>query len=60
MSSYLTPTDIADDLGVSVNTVYQWFFKGLGPERIKLGKHVRVRRDAYERWLESRTIKGGK
>lgn len=58
MSDYLAPQDIADDLGISVETVYGWFSKGIGPDRIKVGRHSRTPRPSYERWLAARTVKG--
>lgn len=58
MSNYLTPADVAADLGVSIETVYGWLSKGIGPDRIKVGRHVRITRPAYERWLAARTVKG--
>lgn len=58
MSDYLTPADIADDLGVPLQTVYAWFSKGIGPDRIKVGRHSRTPRASYQRWLAARTVKG--
>jgi excisionase family DNA binding protein len=58
VGDYLSPQDIADDLDVSVETVYGWFSRALGPDRIKVGRHVRVPRTAYDRWLTQRTVRG--
>jgi len=54
--SKLSPRDIAEDLDVSLETVYSWFKNGTGPDRIKVGKHVRVTPEAYRRWLTGRTV----
>lgn len=45
--------DLADYLGVPVQTVYQWRKKGYGPRGVKVGKHVRFRPAEVERWLDS-------
>jgi excisionase family DNA binding protein len=47
----LTVADLADYLRVSVNTIYQWNYKGTGPKPIPVGKYVRYRRTDVERWL---------
>ncbi|MFJ6664024.1 helix-turn-helix transcriptional regulator [Streptomyces sp. NPDC091383] len=38
---YLTPDDIADMFGVSLETVYQWRRKRTGPPGFRIGKHLR-------------------
>ncbi len=46
--------DIADDLSVSLNTVYKWSSRGQPwfPRSIRLANgEKRVRRDWYEEWL---------
>lgn len=45
--------DLADYLGVPVQTVYQWRMKDYGPRGVKVGKHVRFRPAEVERWLDS-------
>ncbi|MYW71634.1 hypothetical protein Ae168Ps1_1625 [Pseudonocardia sp. Ae168_Ps1] len=45
--------DLADYLGVPVQTVYQWRKKDYGPRGVKVGKHVRFRPAEVERWLDS-------
>ncbi len=47
----LTLPEVADHLGVPLQTVYQWRSRGDGPRGIKVGRHVRVRRDDLEAWL---------
>jgi hypothetical protein len=41
--------------GVPVGTLGQWRWQGVGPDYIKLGKHVRYSWPAVERWLETQT-----
>lgn len=48
----LTSQEVADYLGVPVQTLYGWRMKGTGPRGIKIGKHVRYRRADVETWLE--------
>ncbi len=48
---WLTSEWIANDLKVPLSTWYQWRSAGKGPRAIKVGKHVRVRRNDYEDWL---------
>ena len=44
--------ELAELLQVSVKTVYDWRYRGLGPAAIKVGRHVRYEPDEIERWLE--------
>lgn len=55
MSELLSPQQLADYLGVSVRTVYSWNHDGTGPTVIRVGKHVRYRRDDVESWLAANT-----
>lgn len=59
MEKLLTPQELADGVGVPLATVYQWRYKGVGPAAIKVGRHVRYRADAVNRWLDSQTCGGG-
>ena len=52
-SSWLTLDEIAADLRIPLSTIYQWRTAGRGPKGIKVGKHIRVGRAAYETWLAS-------
>lgn len=51
---YLSPTELAEMLGVPVATVYAWRHVGYGPPGMKLGRHVRFRRADVETWVEAR------
>ena len=48
----LTLPQVADHLGVPLQTVYQWRTRGEGPRGIKVGRHVRVRRSDLNAWLD--------
>lgn len=59
MENLLTPQEIADVLGVSKSTIYQWTHQEYIPH-IKLGRFVRFRQSQVEKWLTQREIKGRK
>lgn len=56
----LSPQQFADYLGLPVRTVYAWQHKGTSPDYIKVGKHVRYRRQDIESWLESNVVSGNR
>lgn len=59
VDDWLTLDDIAGDLKVPLDTVYQWRRKGTGPRGHKFGRHIRVRRGDYEQWLAARADHAG-
>lgn len=48
-----TPEDLAEYLGVPVQTLYQWRRKGTGPKGRRVGRHLRYDPGAVRRWFES-------
>ena len=52
---WLSPEDLAVELGVPLKSVYVWNHKGTGPAVTKLGRHVRYSRKAVDEWLAGRT-----
>jgi excisionase family DNA binding protein len=48
----LTATEAAAYLQVPVETLRRWRSVGSGPRHAKVGRHVRYRRAALDRWLE--------
>ncbi|QKW02864.1 helix-turn-helix domain-containing protein [Streptomyces sp. NA02536] len=50
---YLTPVDLADFLGVPVETVYQWRRKQTGPRGFRVGRHLRFDPEDVRVWVES-------
>lgn len=52
-----TAEEVADFLGVPLNTVYVWSSRGGGPPLIKVGRHLRARWDQVEKWLDAQTIR---
>jgi excisionase family DNA binding protein len=41
-------TDVSEMLGIPVQTLYRWRYKGDGPAGYRVGRHVRYRREAVE------------
>lgn len=55
MTGLLTPEELADELGMTVEALAQWRYRGQGPVFVKEGRFVRYLRSDVERWLiESR------
>ncbi|WP_326649141.1 helix-turn-helix transcriptional regulator [Streptomyces sp. NBC_01750] len=50
---YLTPVDLADLLGVPIETVYQWRRKRTGPRGFRVGRHLRYDPQDVRVWVES-------
>ena len=51
----MTLAELADMLGVPVNTLYGWRCRGEGPPGYRIGRHVRYRRATVEEWLDTQT-----
>jgi predicted DNA-binding transcriptional regulator AlpA len=49
---YLTPSDLARILGVPVQTLYQWRYRGQGPPGFKVGRHLRYDPVAVRHWVD--------
>jgi excisionase family DNA binding protein len=50
---YLTPADLADLLGVPIETVYQWRRKRTGPRGFRVGRHLRYDPNDVRAWVGS-------
>jgi excisionase family DNA binding protein len=55
----MTVEDLADYLGISVQSVYKQRYMGTGPPGYPVGKYVRFKRSQVDAWLESRRDKYG-
>ncbi|RSM80408.1 helix-turn-helix domain-containing protein [Kibdelosporangium aridum] len=53
MSTLWGPKDVADYLGVPVQTIYQWRTRNYGPPGRRVGKHVRYRPEDVEEWFKN-------
>jgi predicted DNA-binding transcriptional regulator AlpA len=50
----VTPAELAEFLGVPAHTLAQWRSRGLGPAFVRVGRYVRYRWSAVERWIDER------
>ncbi|MEU7371827.1 helix-turn-helix domain-containing protein [Streptomyces hygroscopicus] len=51
---YLTPEDLVILFRLpSVETVYQWRRKGVGPQSFRVGRYVRFDPEVVRAWVES-------
>lgn len=48
-----TAQEVADYLGVPLNTLYMWRHRSKGPRMRRVGRHLRARWVDVERWLDS-------
>lgn len=55
-SHYLTPTEVADILGVSERTLTRWHSLRQGPPRCKIGRAVRYVASSVADWMASHEI----
>ena len=49
----LSVKEVAELLQVSVRTIYDWRYQGLGPPAIMIGRLVRFEPNEIDRWLAS-------
>lgn len=50
---YLTPQNLAQLLGVPLQTVYQWRCQRIGPTGFRVGKYLRYDPREVQSWIES-------
>lgn len=50
---YLTPADVAELLGVPVETLYQWRRKRTGPPAFRVGRHLRYDPVRLREWVDA-------
>lgn len=48
-----TINEVAEYLGIPVATLYQWRYRGEGPDGFRVGRHVRYRWSEIEAWIEA-------
>jgi excisionase family DNA binding protein len=58
--THLSPEDLAERLGVPLETVYGWNKTGRGPQYMRVGRHVRYRLADVIAWENSRTVASGR
>lgn len=47
-----TIEEVSGYLRISVNTLYQWRHRGVGPRAALVGRHLRYRWSDVEKWLD--------
>ncbi|OQD54891.1 DNA-binding protein [Streptomyces phaeoluteigriseus] len=52
---FLTPADVAELLGVPVETLYQWRRKRTGPPAFRVGRHLRYDPVRLRQWVDGLT-----
>ncbi len=52
MNKLLSTVELAEFLGVPVNTIYKWNYRLQGPPKFKIGKYLRYDRLEVLQWLE--------
>lgn len=52
------PKEVANFLGIPVQTIYQWRRKGYGPPGRRIGKHVRYVPGDVEQWVTAQPVGG--
>lgn len=55
MAALLTVEDLSAQLGVAVQTIYQWRARRpqYGPPAIKVGKYLRWKPEVVEAWIDA-------
>jgi excisionase family DNA binding protein len=51
----VSPDQLAAELGIPVKTLAEWRSRHLGPVYLRVGRHVRYRREAIDAWLDGQT-----
>jgi len=51
MSDFLSPAQVAQQLGVEVATLAQWRWRKTGPDYVKVEQLVRYSAEAVEAWV---------
>ncbi|MDE2284741.1 MAG: helix-turn-helix domain-containing protein [Hyphomicrobiales bacterium] len=54
LDGWLTRARVADEIGVSVDTLQRWETARTGPPCVRIGRKVLYRADAFREWLISR------
>ena len=54
LEDYLSKGQLGKELDVTERTLYRWHTARIGPPRITIGRQVRYRRAAVEKWLIQR------
>ena len=56
MKDLLTPSEVAEYLGVTQATLTDWRYRRRGPEFLRVGRLIRYRKDSLLLWLDEVTV----
>jgi hypothetical protein len=56
----ITPAELAAFLSVPVKTLRDWRYQGVGPEGLRVGRHVRYEPSEVRRWLIEDCTRGAR
>jgi hypothetical protein len=51
LDGWLTRARVAEEIGVSVDTLQRWETRRIGPPCVRIGRKVLYRADAFREWL---------
>ena len=51
-SSLVTTQQLASYLQIPVGSIHRWRYRGTGPRAIRVGRHLRFRREDVDAWLD--------
>lgn len=54
LGGWLTRVQVAEQVGVSVDTLQRWETRRIGPPCVRIGRKVLYRAEAFREWLISR------
>lgn len=54
LDGWLTRDRVAEEIGVSIDTLQRWQTRRIGPPCVKIGRKVLYRAAAFQEWLISR------
>jgi hypothetical protein len=54
LSEYMTPEELADELGICKRTLDRWHASRSGPPRVTIGRRPLYRREGVAEWLRNR------
>lgn len=52
LPALLTAQEVAEALRVPLSTIYRWRHSGIGPPALRIGRHLRYRREDVHAWIE--------
>ncbi|MCY0906593.1 helix-turn-helix domain-containing protein [Arthrobacter sp. H14-L1] len=53
VEEWMTPKEICRELQIPEQTFYQWRVKHLGPKAHRIGRHLRISRTDFNKWIST-------